>query len=233
MEIIKNLNYKDTFKIGSFIFNNLDNTTMILQKYKDGGNNNDRFYLRLYSIKNNEIEECGYIYFYIYKIENILVSKFIGMYVHKKYRKLGLADTLISSWISFCKENKIETFLTNERQRKLCLLSLLKNYGFESKNINIFKNGNYTSTYKSTFVVDVFKDPNKDYWYRFKSDKHYEMYKKFKIAQSNNYKYITSNIPQEFEYQTWIAVGKEGKYYVEQNNLNEERISLTLKKHKK
>ena len=59
------------------------------------------------------------------------------------------------------------------------------------------------------------------------------MYKKFKIAQSNNYKYITSNIPQEFEYQTWIAVGKEGKYYVEQNNLNEERISLTLKKHKK
>ena len=34
MEIIKKLNYNNTFKIGSFIFNNLDNITMILQNIK-------------------------------------------------------------------------------------------------------------------------------------------------------------------------------------------------------
>ena len=34
MEIIKKLNYNKKIKIGSFIFNNLDNITMILQNIK-------------------------------------------------------------------------------------------------------------------------------------------------------------------------------------------------------
>lgn len=77
MEIIKKLNYNNTFKIGSFIFNNLDNITMILQNI-----NMEKTIMRNFIWNYNEIKECSYIYFY--KVENILISKFIGMYIHKK-----------------------------------------------------------------------------------------------------------------------------------------------------
>jgi len=95
--------------------------------------NVDLYFIKAYSIINNQNTNLGYLYFYLNHLD--LNSHFIGVYVEPAFRNHGVGTNLIASWLKLCMDNGIEELATNKKQRKPFLLHILKKFGFEIRDV--------------------------------------------------------------------------------------------------
>lgn len=165
----------------------------------NGGNEGDvypenREYLRIIGFdKNNKIIEYGYIYFMLYTSkEGLKISKYIGSKVIEEYRNKGLGDLLMSLYLYYSYDNGFTLVESTTRQRKLDILSLMNKYGFRLKNPEKYDNGEKTILFNNNMVVDIYKQNKGGLYYRFKTSKAENKYKKDNIKISSNYDYLIS-----------------------------------------
>jgi len=103
---------------------------VFLQKTKFTAKDLDHFFIKIYIVNKYGNYVCqGYIYFYVNFLEK--ESNFIGVYVNPEYRNEGIAQLLISYWVTICLDNGIYNLNTIKRQRKPFILYLLKKFKFD------------------------------------------------------------------------------------------------------
>ena len=99
-----------------------------------------KFYLTIYATINNQTIMQGYLYFYLdYQSKT---SSFIGLKVLNEYRNNNMASFLIASYINLCMNNGYEILNINPKQRKPFILYLLKTYGYEVNDLNLYETRN-------------------------------------------------------------------------------------------
>ena len=106
MKMLENLLYKTDIVIKNDLIYQKFQQKITLSRHFCSTDSNDRYYLKLNTIMDDEIINQGYLYFYLHP-EN-LSSQFIGIAVNEDYRNSGVASILISSWIQFCLDNGYE-----------------------------------------------------------------------------------------------------------------------------
>ncbi len=137
MKMLENLLYKTNIVIKDDLMYQKFQQKITLSRHFCSTDTNDRYYLKLNTIEDDEIINQGYLYFYLHP-EN-LSSQFIGIAVNEDYRNSGVASILISSWIQFCLDNGYEDLMTYKKQRKPFLLYLLKKYFFVAEDISDYE----------------------------------------------------------------------------------------------
>lgn len=139
----------------------------------------DHYFIKIYKRTENKDYKCqGYIYFYLDFFKRD--SKFIGMYVNPEYRNEGLAQLLISYWITFCLDNGLYDLKTARKQRKPFILYLLKKFKFELLNINTYETAPNTIS-----ICREGSNPAKCLY--FKNPLQAETFKQGKISHGDNY----------------------------------------------
>ena len=190
----------------------------LFHQVSNGGNTGgdypeNRDYLRIIGFdKNNQIIEYGYIYFMLYTTKDgIPISKYIGSKVLENYRKKGLGDLLMSVYLYYSYDNGFLFAESTTRQRKLDLLSLMDKYGFRVKNPEKYDYGERVSLLKNNMVVDIYKQYQGGIYYRFKTNKAENLYKKNNAKVSGGYRYLTSeettNNPDTSEMDNFKKIG--------------------------
>ena len=135
MGYLENLEYKkrilyDTFTIST------GQANLYFSKHKNPTDGEgDRFYFRLYEVK--EETAVGDLYFYMNLKEK--ETKFIGLFINENFRNQGYAEFLLSIWISFCLNSGIQFIKTIDRQRKPFLLYLLKKFTFDCMDRTLYQ----------------------------------------------------------------------------------------------
>ncbi len=151
--------------------------------YLKKANANDalpKYYLSVYTMLNNTLVQQGYLYFYL--DETTKKSYFIGLYVFEEFRNLNIGSFLIASWIDLCLNNGYDFLGTNKKQRKPFLLYLLKTYGFEIMNKNLYASRDDVITIcrnvdkQDKSKILVFKDP-----------KHQQRFQQTNVFKDDNY----------------------------------------------
>ena len=108
----------------------------------------------------------------------IPVSKYIGSKVFENFRKKGLGDLLMSIYLYYSYDNGFNYVGSTTRQRKLDLLSLMDKYGFKVINPEKYDYGERITLLKNNMVVDIYKQNKGSIYYRFKTNKAENLYKK-------------------------------------------------------
>lgn len=148
-------------------------------------NGKTQYFLKSY-INGKNVDCQGYIYFYLN--QDLKVSDFIGVYVKPEYRNTGVASFLVASWIQFCFNNGYDFLGTNKKQRKPFLLYLLKTYGFEILDSNIYKS--------SKHVIHICKQKESNTKYLlFENKLEQENFMKGKVAKEDNYQVVSKLSP--------------------------------------
>lgn len=141
MSILSTLDYQTPVSYDESLKYNGKKQFITLRKSKQLNTKNDYYYLDLYYEKNPlEIARQGYIYFYV--DFDTKESMFVGVYVKPEFRNLGLASLLVSSWIQICLNNNIDFLKTIKKQRKPFMIYLLKRFGFEIRNPEVYDTDN-------------------------------------------------------------------------------------------
>ena len=150
-------------------------------KFTPGDTNKqyDQYFIKIYEQTEKGSYKCqGYIYFYLDFLKR--ESRFIGMFVNPEYRNQGIAQLLVSYWITFCLDNGLYDLKTARKQRKPFLLYLLKKFKFDLLNINEYKTSpNTISICREGIALDkclYFKNPIQA-----------ETFKQGKIKHGDNY----------------------------------------------
>lgn len=206
--------YQDGYK-----YKNIDQC-IYFEKSLMTANNKIQYFLKSY-LKGEKFDCQGYLYFYLDK--ELKSSDFIGIYVKPEYRNTGLASLLVSTWIQFCLNNGYNFLGTNRKQRKPFLLYLLKTYGFEIIQANVYE------TEKN--VIDICKsqeDNNK--YLHFKNPLQGELFSKGKIAKEDNY-CIIKNLSPEYIYLDSVILSFPYNI-VDEEKANTKSI-ITIKKYQK
>lgn len=159
------------------------NHNIYLMRATDDGSNRSKFYLRATTNINGEEVIQGYMYFYL-DFDN-KKSDFIGIKVHEKFRNLNIASLLVSLWIDLCLNNGIDFLGSNKRQRKPFLIYLLKTFGFEILNTDLY------STSKDLISI-CRRDNDFSKIILFKDSKHEQSFRATNIFREDNYEIITS-----------------------------------------
>ncbi len=107
----------------------------IKKSIQDNCNDTRYFIIASSNINGNQVQQ-GYIYFYL--DPKTKTSSFIGTYVEPEFRNLNIASLLIANWIDLCLNNDYQYLITNKKQRKPFLLYLLKLYGFDVRDQNLY-----------------------------------------------------------------------------------------------
>lgn len=138
MSILSTLDYQTPISYDESLKYNGKKQFITLHKSKQLNTKSDYYYLDLYYEKNTlEVVRQGYIYFYV--DFDTKESRFVGIYINQEFRNSGLASLLISSWIQICLNNNIDVLKTIKKQRKPFMIYLLKCYGFEIRNPEVYE----------------------------------------------------------------------------------------------
>lgn len=159
------------------------NHNIYIMRAKEDDSRKPKFYIRATSNINGEEVIQGYMYFYL-DYEN-KTSDFIGIKVHEQYRNLNISSLLISIWIDLCLNNGIDFLGSNKKQRKPFLIFLLKKFGFEIFDKNLYRT--------SKDVISICrKDDDRSKLLLFRDAKHERDFRESKIYHEDNYKILTS-----------------------------------------
>ena len=192
----------------------------LLHQISNGGNYGDgypenREYLRIVGItKDNKVIEYGYVYFNLHmSLEGIPLSQYIGSKVLEDYRGKGLGDLLMSVYLYYSYDKGFTYVESNTRQRKLDILSLMNKYNFSVKNPEKYDNGERISLFRNNMVVDIMKETHGGIYYRFKTKKAEEIYRRNNAKISNNYHYMASleeePNPDDYKKLGWIVPNED------------------------
>ncbi len=133
----QNLEVNNKYLLTNSFFCGDFNQELYLKKSIDDGSHKPKFYLTIYANINNQSIMQGYLYFYLdYQSKT---SSFIGIKVLNEYRNNNMASFLIASYISLCMNNGYEILNINPKQRKPFILYLLKTYGYEVNDLNLYE----------------------------------------------------------------------------------------------
>ena len=216
--------YDDNFFSGDY------NQEIYLKKSFDDGSHKDKYYLEVYSKINGIYVMQGYIYFYLNK-EN-RACNFIGMRVVEEYRNLNIGSLLVSSWIDFCLNNNYEFIGVHPKQKKPFILYMLKTYGFEVFDTNMYNTrSDVISICRAIDLDDTYK------YLKFNNERHQRNFMQTNIYKSDNYK-IVDDVFDVFELDKVIfplqdITRKPADYYLQDKDYASERAIRTLTKHRK
>ena len=211
----------------------------LFHQISNGGNFNDAYpqnreYLRIIGFtKDNELIEYGYIYFMLYtQKDGLKVSSYIGSMVDEKYRGTGLGDLLMSAYLYYSYDNGFYMVNSTTKQRKLDILSLMNKYGFKVVNSEMYDNGERTTIYKNKMVIDIYKNHNKGIYYRFKTKRAEEVYRKDNSKISNKFNYLPSQDIEEidsdiYNHLGWIVTNED---YIKPYEENDDLVNNNLNK---
>ena len=215
----------------------------LFHQISNGGNDGvkypeNREYLRIIGFdKNNQVIEYGYVYFMLYNTKDgIPVSKYIGSKVIEKYRNKGLGDLLMSIYLYYSYDTGFTYVESTTRQRKLDVLSLMNKYDFRVKQPEKYDNGERITLYKNNMVVDIYKQNKGGIYYRFKTRKAEDIYKRNNAKVAGNYKYLSpledSNSNEKGDYKRlgWVVPNEDYERIKEDNNKDDKIIDTNLKK---
>ncbi len=205
----------------------------LFHQISNGGNDGDQYpanreYLRVIGItKDNQIIEYGYVYFMLYKTpEGIPMSKYIGSKVTDDFRGKGLGDLLMSLYLYYSYDKGFTYVESTTRQRKLDILSLMNKYGFRVKEPEKYDNGERTTLYKNNMVVDIYKQNQGGLYYRFKTSKAEEIYRRNNPKISGNYNYLNTDrlLEEHFKKLGWIVPNEDYKRTTEDKTMIEANL---------
>lgn len=197
------------------------NQKLYFQKSLLSTNGKIQYFLKSFIIDKNNFVCQGYIYFYL--DFDLKTSDFIGVCVKPEFRNSGLASLLVASWIQFCLNNGYNFLGTNKTQRKPFLIYLLKTYGFEILNENIYK------TSKNTIhICKSNLDLNK--YLLFENPVQAESFARGKIAKEDNYQIITE-LSENMSYLDSVILSHS--YNMVDYFQAEEKSTLVIRRHKK
>lgn len=193
----------------------------------------NREYLRIIGFdKDNQIIEYGYVYFMLYTTKDgIPVSKYIGSKVLEKYRNKGLGDLLMSTYLYYSCDKGFPYAESTTRQRKLDLLSLMNKYGFTVKKPEKYDYGERITLLQNNMVVDVYKQNIGGIYYRFKTNKAEDLYRKNNAKVAGGYKYLTSieetkdpGEMNDFKKLGWVVPNEDYERTIEDNEIVETHL---------
>ena len=217
----------------------------LYHQISNGGNSGENYpenreYLRIVGFdRNNQMIEYGYVYFMLYITkEGIPVSKYIGSKVLEEYRSKGLGDLLMSIYLYYSYDKGFIYVESTTRQRKLDILSLMNKYNFKVNQPEKYDNGERISLFKNNMVVDIYKQNKGGIYYRFKTRKAENIYKKSNAKIAGGYKYLSplEDTNNSSEMDNFIKLGwvvpneeynraKESDDIIISENLNKSKFS--------
>ncbi len=132
----QNLEVNKKFLLNNSFFCGDYNQELYIKKSIDDGSHKPKFYLTIYAKINNQTIMQGYLYFYL-DFKN-KISSFIGLKVLNEYRNINMGSFLMASYINLCMNNGYDILNIHPKQRKPFVLYLLKTYGYEVNNLNLY-----------------------------------------------------------------------------------------------
>lgn len=163
--------------------------------------------------------------------DGIPVSKYIGSKVLEKYRNKGLGDLLMSIYLYYSIDNGFPYAESTTRQRKLDLLSLMNKYGFRVKKPENYDYGERVTLLKNNMVVDVYKQNVGGIYYRFKTNKAEDLYRKNNAKVAGNYNYLasmeetkSSGEMNAFKKVGWVVPNEEYERSIDDNEIVEKHL---------
>ena len=200
----------------------------LFHQVSNGGNSGEKYpknreYLRIIGFdKNNQMIIYGYVYFMLYVTkEGIPVSQYIGSKVIEEYRNKGLGDLLMSVYLYYSYDRGFAFVESVTRQRKLDILSLMNKYGFRVKQTEKYENGGKVTFLKNYMVVDIYKQNKGGIYYRFKTRRAENIYKRNNAKIADGYNYLDpleeqdSDDINDFKKLGWIVPNED---YVKTEN---------------
>ena len=207
-------------------FSNKYNHQIYFKYTNDAGQ--DKIYISICTtIRNKEILQ-GYIYANVDKLSK--TSEFIGMKVDYHFRNQNIGSLLVSLWIDFCYNNGYDFLKTTNKQRKPFLLYLLKKYGFEVYDTNLYETRND--------VISICQNPDSnDKLLLFKDPKHEKVFRTSKAFKNDNYQITDSQEDLILLDKIIMPLQNASKNPINYELLNQqlasEKTSLVLKRHQK
>ena len=207
-------------------FSNKYNHQIYFKYTNDAGQ--DKIYISICTtIRNKEILQ-GYIYANVVKLSK--TSEFIGMKVDYHFRNQNIGSLLISLWIDFCYNNGYDFLKTTNKQRKPFLLYLLKKYGFEVYDTNLYETRND--------VISICQNPDSnDKLLLFKDPKHEKVFRTSKAFKNDNYQIADSQEDLILLDRIIMPLQNASRNPINYELLNQqlanEKTSLVLKRHQK
>ena len=173
-----------------------------------------RDYLRIIGFtEDDKVIEYGYVYFSLYTSEDGLpISQYIGSQVFEEYRGKGLGDLLMSIYLYYSYDSGFSFVESTTRQKKLDILALMNKYGFTVKDPEKYHDGEMTAILKNKMVVDIYKQNRNGLYYRFKTTKAEDLYRRANAKIAENYNYLdplgSDNIVGLYKV-GWVVPGEE------------------------
>lgn len=210
----------------------------LFHQISNGGNFGEgypenRDYLRIIGFdKENKIIEYGFVYFMLYTTkEGIPISKYIGSKVNQNYRNKGLGDLLMSIYLFYSYDNGFHYVETTTRQRKLDILSIMDKYGFRVKKPEKYDYGERITLLKNNMVVDIYKHNKDGIYYRFKTNKAENIYRKNNAKIEGNYNYLpsqeeknTHNENNDYKKIGWVVPNEDYEIKKDNNEIIETHL---------
>lgn len=183
MEMLKKLEVGEAILYSDCCFSGEYNQQLFIKKALSNENENDKYYINVYSTIDGRVVRQGYIYFYL--DHRMKSSDFIGINISKEYRGLNIASLLISAWIDLCFNNGYDFMGVNKKQRKPFLLYLLKTYGFEILDKSLYISRDDVITICRSKDIE---DRSKILF--FKDMKHENSFKGTNVYRADNYQIV-------------------------------------------
>ena len=210
----------------------------LFHQVTNGGNSGNKYpankeYLRIIGLTiYNQIIEYSYVYFMLYITkEGLSISKYIGCKVFENYRNKGLGDLLMSMYLYYSYDNGFRFIESTTRQRKLDVLSLMSKYGFRVKEPEKYNDGERITLFRNNMVVDIYKQNEGGLYYRFKTSKAEELYRKNNAKIAVNYNYLSSQTHsqnsddiQGYKKLGWIVPNEEYERIITDDSIIESNL---------
>ena len=201
----------------------------------NGGNEGGKYpknreYLRIIGFTaDRQIIQYGYVYFMLYKDdEGLPISQYIGSNVDKEFRNKGLGNLLMSIYLYYSYDKGFKYIESSTRQRKLDLLSLMHKYGFRVKKPEDYDNGTKIVLVRNNMVVDIFKSNTGGMYYRFKTKKAENIYRKRNATVSGDYAYLKPQeeilTPEGYIKLGWVVPNEEYARLIKDNTLMKDNL---------
>jgi len=160
------------------------------QKTRFDLKNTDHYFIKILKMAPKGNYLCqGYIYFYLDFLKR--ESNFIGLYVSPERRNEGMAQLLISYWITLCLDNGLYNLNTIWKQRKPFILYLLKKFKFDLLNIKEYETSCNTISICKNII-------NNDKCLFFKNSSQADTFKKGSIKAGDNY-FILDKLTEDIQ----------------------------------
>ncbi len=190
----------------------------------------DKLYISVCTLINNQLVLQGYLYANMDKLTK--TSEFIGMKVEQEFRNCNIASLLTSLWIDYCYNYGYDYLKTINKQKKPFLLYLLKNYGFEVLDKNL-----YDIRDDVISICKNYKENDNKKILLFKSLKHERAFRNTKVFKSDNYQIADSTDDLILLDKIIMPLQNASRNYVNYELLNElqakSKTNLVLSRHKK